>query len=271
MKTSPAALLSIALAGGALGHNVEGILLVNGTETPEWKYVLDVQPPWSIDPATYPPHYQGYKLSPIIGPADPNITCGRAAFDAAARTEIANVLAGSEVGFRVSADGNGNRADVVEPSTIRYPSFWHPGPAQIYLSRAHNDDLKSYRGDGNWFKIAYAGPLDDQHWSLYPFVSDFNFTIPKTTPPGKYLMRIENFMPTNTSSYQQFYINCAFVNIIGPGGGTPTEFVKFPGTYVPEDPGLLVPLNQDLMSGKLKVDDMKLMEYKPPGPAVWTG
>jgi hypothetical protein len=36
-------------------------------------------------------------------------------------------------------------------------------------------------------------------------------------------------------------------------------------------PGLLVPLTQDLMSGKLEVDDMKLMEYKPPGPAVWTG
>jgi hypothetical protein len=83
------------------------------------------------------------------------------------------VLAGSEVGFRVSADGsNGNRADIVDPSTARYPSFYHPGPAQIYLSRAPNDDLKSYRGDGDWFKIAYAGPLDDQNWSLWPFVSD---------------------------------------------------------------------------------------------------
>jgi hypothetical protein len=147
--------------------------------------VRDVQPPWSIDPATYPPHYQGYKVPPIIGPADPNITCGRAAFDAAARTDIADVLAGSEVGFRVSADGsNGNRADVVDqgPST-RYPSFYHPGPAQIYLSRAPHDDLKTYRGDGDWFKIAYAGPLDDQHWSLYPFVSDVR--IPTGLSPSR--------------------------------------------------------------------------------------
>jgi hypothetical protein len=50
-------------------------------------------------------------------------------------------------------------------------------------------------------------------------------------------MRIENFMPTERTDYQQFYVNCAFVNIIGPGGGTPTGFVKFPGAYAPEDPG----------------------------------
>jgi hypothetical protein len=50
-------------------------------------------------------------------------------------------------------------------------------------------------------------------------------------------MRIENFMPTSRTGYLQFYINCALVNIIGPGGGTPTEFVRFPGTYQDEDPG----------------------------------
>jgi hypothetical protein len=44
-------------------------------------------------------------------------------------------------------------------------------------------------------------------------------------------------MPTAHTGYLQFYVNCAFVNIIGPGGGTPTEFVKFPGTYQDEDPG----------------------------------
>lgn len=50
-------------------------------------------------------------------------------------------------------------------------------------------------------------------------------------------MRIENFMPTSRTGYLQFYVNCAFVNIIGPGGGTPTEFVRFPGTYQDSDPG----------------------------------
>jgi hypothetical protein len=90
------------------------------------------------------------------------------AFDSAPRTETADVLAGSEVGFRVSTDGRGTR----NPEKGLYPTFWHPGPAQVYLSRAPNDDLQSYKGDGDWFKIAYAGALDNQHWSIWPKVSD---------------------------------------------------------------------------------------------------
>jgi hypothetical protein len=65
----------------------------------------------------------------------------------------------------------------------------------------------------------------------------FNFTIPKTTPPGRYLMRIESLYPTASSGFPQFYVNCALINIIGPGGGTPTGFAKFPGTYQTDDPG----------------------------------
>ena len=57
-----------------------------------------------------------------------------------------------------------------------------------------------------------------------------------TTPPGKYLMRIEHFWPTSMD-YSQWFINCAHINIIGPGGGTPIGFAKFPGTYQPGDPG----------------------------------
>ncbi|KAK3395198.1 glycoside hydrolase [Podospora didyma] len=274
MRASLVALVGAVLIPDVLSHNIQGILLVNGTDTPEWKYVLDVEGPWAVGPWDYPPGSQAYKLAPIIGASDPNITCGRAAFNAAPRTEIADVLAGSEVGFRVSADGYGN---INEPYPMgpTPPSFWHPGPAQIYLSRAPSDDLHNYRGDGDWFKISYAGPLDDSHWSLWGSAAhEFNFTIPKTTPPGKYLMRIENFMPTNAQrDYTQFYVNCAFVNIMGPGGGgtPPTGFARFPGTYQPDDPGLVVPLNQDLMSGRLGVEDMRLMQYKPPGPAIWTG
>jgi len=132
-----------------------------------------VAAPWALQPDTYPPDYQGYKLSPIIGPADPNITCGRAAFDAMPRTQTADVVAGSEIGFRVSTDGNGNR-----DSGPQQPEFWHPGPAQIYLSRAPDDDLSSYRGDGDWFKIAYAGPVDNSHWSLWPHISDVRICVP---------------------------------------------------------------------------------------------
>lgn len=66
------------------------------------------------------------------------------------------MLAGSEVGFRVSWDGNG-----------KYGVFWHPGPAQVYLSRAPDDDLEQYQGDGDFFKIAYAGPVGNDEWMIW--------------------------------------------------------------------------------------------------------
>ena len=43
-------------------------------------------------------------------------------------------------------------------------------------------------------------------------------TIPKTTPPGQYLMRVEHIYPS-VKNDSQFYVNCAQVNIVGPGGG----------------------------------------------------
>lgn len=184
----------------------------------------------AYDPWNFPEGDQFEKTPPQTDINNPNITCGRNAFDSASKTETADVLAGSEVGFRVSWDGNGPRG-----------VFWHAGPGQIYLSRAPNDDLENYRGDGDWFKIAYGGPVNDTAWLLWG-AHDFNFTIPATTPPGKYLMRIEQFYPTSFKDYSQWYVNCAHVNIIGEGGGTPTGFAKFPGTYRPDDPGETAPL-----------------------------
>jgi len=50
-------------------------------------------------------------------------------------------------------------------------------------------------------------------------------------------MRFEYIMPGASKDWPQYFINCALVNIIGPGGGTPTGFAKFPGSYDPEDIG----------------------------------
>jgi len=133
----------------------------------------DVAPEWPS--SSYPPGYQFQKLPPILSPMDPNVTCGRSAFDSAHKTETADVLAGSEVGFRVSVDGNGNRGAILQDyyhnTTFWEPYIWHPGPGFVYLSRAPDDDLQSYRGDGDWFKIAYAGPANDTDWIL-PMLTD---------------------------------------------------------------------------------------------------
>ena len=68
---------------------------------------------------------------------------------------------GKEIGFRVMSD-----KEIGTPEGS-FGFFYHPGLAQIYMSRAPNDDLKSYKGDGDWFKVAYAGPLDNSDWKLF--------------------------------------------------------------------------------------------------------
>ncbi|KAF2649429.1 lytic polysaccharide monooxygenase [Lophiostoma macrostomum CBS 122681] len=88
------------------------------------------------------------------------MTCGRAAFNSLGKTDIADVVAGQEIGFRTMSGKEVN-------SGGSYGYFYHPGPAQVWLSRAPSDDLKSYHGDGDWFKIAYAGPKSNTEWELY--------------------------------------------------------------------------------------------------------
>lgn len=123
----------------------------------------------------YPEWDQSYKIPPIIGVDNPAVTCGRRAFEAANRTQTADVLAGTEVGFRVSTDGYGTRDSLYyypPVGSMKYPTVWHAGPALVYLSRAPGDDLLNYQGDGDWFKIAYAGPLSDTEWQMWPSQSD---------------------------------------------------------------------------------------------------
>jgi len=65
-----------------------------------------------------------------------------------------------------------------------------------------------------------------------------NFTIPKTTPPGKYLMRVEHMYPRADYNASQFFLSCTHLDVKGPGGGTPGPMVKFPGAYDVWDPGM---------------------------------
>ena len=78
--------------------------------------------------------------------------------------------------------------------------------------------LNEYDGTGDFFKIAYHGPKDATTWSVQNGRA-INFTIPRTTPPGLYLMRVEQFLPHSQLDQSQFYVNCAHINVIGPGGG----------------------------------------------------
>jgi hypothetical protein len=89
----------------------------------------------------------------------------------AAKTETATVLAGTSVGFHIKV--------YQDPSYNN--GVFHPGPAQAYMQKS--DDLKTDEGDGEWFKIWYLGPDSETHWAT-DRATQFNFSIPETTPPG---------------------------------------------------------------------------------------
>lgn len=264
MKTP---ILCVALYGlRVAAHNVYSRLIVNGTDTGHWKYVREVarQEHFTNDP----PQVLFGLLPPQFDIHSTNITCGRSAFNSAAKTGIADVIAGSEIGMRV-ATLKDLLMDYPGQLDTQFDKFYHEGPALVYLSKAPNNDVRSYQGDGDWFKIAYAGIKNHYKWIL-PGKTEYNFTVPLTTPPGEYLLRFEYLMPDDRKEAAQWYINCAQINIIGPGGGTPTEFAKFPGTYQYDDVGINIPKDQ-LVKGYYPDEEMRLDQYIAPGPPVWTG
>lgn len=76
-----------------------------------------------------------------------------------------------------------------------------------------------------------------------------NYTIPLTTPPGKYLLRAEHlFNDYSGVNNTQFYHSCAHIDVVGPGGGVPGPTIRLPEGYV-DDPGkfhLFITLNLSL-------------------------
>ena len=191
---------------------------------------------------------------PYYDLTSPNLRCGRGATTTSPTTKTATILAGSKVGFQL-----GRSADEPLP-----PIIYHNGPAQAYLSRAPSSTapLSTYTGDGPWFKIASLGAKNDTYWATRD-EPGFNFTIPATTPPGRYLLRVEHLYVRPVWNTTQFYIACAQVEIVGEGGGVPGPEVRFPGAYGLEDPGIWVKesLYEYPLSG--------LLEYVAPGPEVW--
>ncbi|CAI6234547.1 unnamed protein product [Periconia digitata] len=224
-------------------HMSAAHLLVNGSDLGQFTYVLKTTP-------AVPPSYYSLPETSLVGHTIPqydnegiittNATCGISPWHSMNTTKIADVVAGSEVGFRVLNDTEVGFSG-------QFAAFYHPGPASVWLSKAPNNNVKAYRGEGDWFKIAYAGPLNDTTWSNYQqrlnpydystWQDTLNFTIPKRTPPGEYLMRFEYLYPNSHIGYSQWNINCALVNIMGPGGSEPpaSALAKFPGTYNRED------------------------------------
>lgn len=114
--------------------------------------------------------------------------------------------------------------------------IYHNGPGQIYLSRSTTPDVSSYEGDGDWFKVASFGALNDSWWQTRE-QTGMNFTLPVSTPPGEYLLRVEHLYVRYPIGTTQFYIECAQIKVLPPRGGGESNMpageylVKFPGAY----------------------------------------
>jgi hypothetical protein len=83
-----------------------------------------------------------------------------------------------------------------------------------------------------------GGYLDDKDWCTWD-LSQVYFTIPKDTPPGQYLVRIEHIALHGAQSGDtEFYFECAQIEVTGNGNGRPGPMVKIPGLYNSNDPAL---------------------------------
>ncbi|KAJ4289071.1 hypothetical protein N0V90_011413 [Kalmusia sp. IMI 367209] len=225
-------------------------LIVNNTLSSDFQYIRDVA-------YTATPPLWG-KAFPIYNVSSPDQVCGRSAFPIINPSiETATIIAGSEAGFHLSGP-------FYEGDTQAY--IYHPGPGQVFLSALPDglEDLSKYDGKGDWFKIAYAGPKNDTTFRLEGEL-EMRFLVPTKTPPGKYLMRMEQFLPHREIGQTQWFVNCAHINIVGEGGGTPGPFIRFPDGYKDEDPSLWF---RDPETGGAPKN---ISGYVMPEPAVWDG
>ncbi|KAL4881828.1 glycosyl hydrolase family 61-domain-containing protein [Aspergillus karnatakaensis] len=232
--TRSPAVAFIALLPSVSAHWNFASLVVNGEVTEEYEYVRRTK----------------NSNSPVEDVTSDDIICnvGGIDDDVLAETKTYTVAPGDEVGFVIR--------DV----------FGHPGPQQVYLSKAPGL-ASEYKGDGDWFKVysLTTSNLTSDPITWAPFednvgINNFTFTLPEDLPAGQYLMRAEGLGLHSAGSFggAQFYIGCAQIEVTGNGAGTPGPLVQFPGAYDGYEPGLLLSLYWP-----------PLRNYTVPGPAVW--
>jgi len=218
-----------ALVDVALGHYRFYELIVNNTITGQYQYVRQ----------------NTNDNSPVTDITSTDMRCNVGGLASGPATSVAYVEAGSTAGFFLDI------------------AIYHPGPLAVYMSKVTDGfTVETYDGSGPWFKIYEM--TAEITTSAIDFADDnlpsINFTIPPTTPPGAYLLRVEQLAlhVAETVGGAQWYISCAQVIVSGPGGGTPGPTILIPGGYSETDPGILIDIYYPIPQ-----------TYVPPGPAVW--
>lgn len=115
------------------------------------------------------------------------------------------------------------------------------------MSKAPNNDVKSYDGSGDWFKVREAlfcsNPGNDgalkAAWCTWG-QPGIEFVVPDRLPDGEYLVRVEH-IPLHGAQGKpggaEFYYSCAQIKIEGAPSSAwlPTRVAKIPGMIKPDD------------------------------------
>jgi hypothetical protein len=112
------------------------------------------------------------------------------------------------------------------------------------------DDVKSYDGSGDWFKVRDAlfcsSPQNDgalkNAWCTWG-QPGIEFTVPDTIPDGEYLVRVEHIPlhgAQGTSTGAEYYYSCAQLKVEGSAVSAMPAFdtIKIPGGVQPDDPAV---------------------------------
>lgn len=228
----------LAVLPQALAHWNYASLIVNGEETEDYQYVRSTK----------------NSNSPVTDVTSDDIICNVGGIDAdvMSATETHKVAPGDEVGF------------------VLRDNFGHPGPQQVYMSKAPGA-AKEYKGGGDWFKVyslTTSSISEDEgaKWAAFDDggsgITNFTFALPDNLEAGEYLLRAEGIglHGAGEKGGAQFYIGCAQLEVTGSGSGSPAPTVKFPGAYTGDEPGILIGIYYPPVTN-----------YTAPGPAVWPG
>ncbi|KAI9159064.1 putative endo-beta-1,4-glucanase D [Paramyrothecium foliicola] len=237
-----------------------------------------------------------YNFPTFVTDLPNSVRCGRDNMNHAAETEVLKVKVGDTLEFVATAaetdkwstnevqwdacpDGRGF---CTESGT--YMELIHDGPVLVHLSKVPDgQDVHEYDGSGRWTKIHTTGleirkdrPQEPVYWLPHndnKTPPRFIFKLPKQTPTGQYLLRVDLIWPgllwikdgkVITDGHAQFYASCAQIEVESDASGSLPCGIRIPEDVSLKSPGMQVSLEQ--YNGK-KVDE----DYVYPGGPLWDG
>ncbi|KAH7123543.1 glycoside hydrolase [Dendryphion nanum] len=145
----------------------------------------------------------------------------------------------------------------------------HSGPAGMYLSRVPaGEKIHTYDGSGEWVKIFTLGyelrnNTDNPIFWLPLGGTRMIATLPKQTPKGQYLLRVDQIWPGVREYSAQIYPSCAHIEVESEYAGDLPKGVKIPEIFSATSPGMKYDEQGDWRFGP--------PGYRYPGGLQWDG